>query len=208
MASHIIFDKMANNIPLSETEKRNLERFAIQSDKSNSVIDFWLQNGSTSPNFGEIRATTGLFDVAPLDALSMQFESSLSVPHNTETSIPWETTTIGTRILSLDEDNPDRIKVHYEGRTLGVIGSTEWANNGAGRRAIHLNAYNKDDTLLYGYTLHSMKPTGVDIDTLPFASFIKINKVKKVSYFKITVIQTSGGSLSLGFARIGFFTVI
>ena len=163
--------------------------------------------GNRDGQFSSISAKYAKFDVSPLETYVVYRIGAQSIPNNTETIIQFTNSDQAYSGFFTRDDavTPEQIGVTNNLRTVGVLGMTQWANNGTGRRAVHLNAYDASDSLLSGVTLSSLGPSGVDIDTIPFTGLSWLVGLPTVHHLKFTVIQTSGGALDLGYAVAGLF---
>jgi hypothetical protein len=175
----------------------------------------WLSFADSNPKFNMVYARDSNFEISPIEG--MLFERTpaaiLSVPNNTETAVAYTRYTSAT---SLVHDTPETLttgkigigqKFDVSVKIIGVVGGVEWANNANGRRAVTVNLYDEADVFLAGVTLASTPPTGVDVDTLPYAGVIHLPGTLGAVSLKMNVFQNSGGALNMNFFRVAFFAV-
>jgi len=154
-----------------------------------------------------------VWGTSPLHAMQAQRATAQSIPDNTLTSISFQAVTPSTALF---ENTTDATKIRVKsgaagsniGRTIGIIGTVEWALSGVGRRAVTVEVYDENDSHIAGLTLQSMSPTGVDVDTLPISGGLYFASLDTAAYIRIKVLQSSGGALNLNGARIYLFLLI
>jgi hypothetical protein len=88
-----------------------------------------------------------------------------------------------------------------------IFGKIQWAADPAGRRAVHINAYDKNDVLVYGATMHSRLPTNILSDTIPFVLTFPLYNYRTTKYLRVTCLQDSGGALNMQYFEAGLFLV-
>lgn len=193
---------------LSDPRLDEITRLFNELSDRESIYSLWLGEGQNPYFKGIIRAREGYFEFTPLELMSaMRSSSDQSVSNNTETVVSLNTAKIGLSSSGLFYRDGTKIRFSplAKSRVIGIIGKIQWETNGTGRRGVHVNYYNEAGSLLYGETMHSMPPTGVDSDTLPFAKIFPLGQDGETEYFQFTVIQTSGGALNLEHFDAGIF---
>lgn len=157
-------------------------------------------------NVTEITADFGHFRKIPIyGAQYIRVGSSQSIPNDTETPITFTNTedTNSYFRAQIDRTKID-LKANTPERKIGIMGVVNFASNGTGRRAAHLNAYDIGDTQVFGATLFSQLPTGLTTDVFAFAApFYPIG----AHHLKFTVLQTSGGSLGVPYVSLELFVL-
>ena len=183
---------------------REMNEFGLRED----VYASRMKTGSVSnAKFGDISAEKGVFAVSPISGINFQRTSAQATSNNVEAAIVFESVSLNTEFFSNTDVDTD-IKFASTGHTIGIMGNVEWATNGTGRRGIHCNLYDESDAQLTGMTLHSLLPTGIAEDTLPFSGIFYLSPYPTAHHLKITVVQTSGGALNLNSANVGLFLFI
>lgn len=178
-------------------------RFIAQDiDRVRNVVGGWI-GADGQPNTRHIRARFGYFDVPPIDGAYFVRSAAQSINDSTETVLAFGSS-VDSEFFKFDGTT---IRLGASsGHTLGIFGNVQWATNSTGRRAIHLNIYNINDTLLAGTTLHSFSAQSVDT-TFPFSGSYYLPDVYAAHHAKVTVIQTSGGALNMNYCDTNFFLV-
>ena len=192
--------KVAEGKELSPPE---LSAFRLEARKLNQIkeaVGSWFPPGSSgaNPRFDQIYAQGGRFAVVPLSMLHLEVFGDVVqvIPNNTTTPVNFDTVQGHPNSLRWDENDPTKIFSLDTSKKYAFIGSVQWEAHATGRRGIHIEAFNKDGVSQWGQTLHSLKPTGTNSDTMPFASGL-VGFTFESAYFKVTVVQTSGGALDL-----------
>ena len=171
-------------------------------------IESWTRFFGADPTFQTLRARHGDFEVAPIDAIIAERSLAQSIPNNTITDISFQARTPNTKTFSTVPGDDTRVNLLQARGALGVFGTVQWATNGVGRRGVHLDIYDQFNTKLSGATLHSLLPTGIASDTIPYAGYFITASAPKGAYLRFSVVQTSGGALNMEFFRGGLFALI
>lgn len=149
---------------------------------------------------------------SPLHALYMARSATQSIPDNTTTPVSFSGFSADSDYFQMMEATKIRILSgsvgENIGRLIGIMGTVQWDTNGAGRRGFHVEVYNSADAQIFGLTLHSLLPTSVDVDTMPYVGLIYFSTLGDADYLKFTVVQTSGGALNVRNIRLGVFLLI
>lgn len=214
MAFAELLDKLGRGQQLNSSEMFELRKEARALEEIRTLAKGWVKPGTSEAQFSTIRANRGIFDVSPIDGFYCSLGHAAgsvpqSIPNNTETAVVFDQSSNPSNWYSRDSEKIVLANTH---RTIAVMGSLQWASNGTGRRGVHLNLYRADDTKITGITMHSLLPTGIAADTLPFSDGFWLplvgesgNSFGTLHHLKITVVQTSGGALNLNVLRAVFF---
>jgi hypothetical protein len=204
-----ILVKMAQGDKLTPSELEELRQAARALDETKNAVKGWLQSGSSDPRFGQMRADSGRFTVAPVGTLYLEVFGDVpqTIPDNTETAVLFDTVAGNPPTLRWDIDDPTKIYTLVPGKRYAFIGVAQWEANATGRRAAHINAYDEADVHQWGQTLHSLKPEGTESDTMPFAQGL-VGDAFERAYLQVTVYQNSGGDLDLEYFSFAIFEII
>jgi hypothetical protein len=180
---------------------REANEFYDKANKANA----WTSAIDPNPQVDILRARSGIFEVSPVDGILFENTSAITCADSVLTEVNWTSYTGDTN--SFKWSSSTRIGVNQQHYLVGVFGTMQWPNNGVGRRGMGLNAYDSTGTQVYGVTLCSVPPTGVDVDTIPFSGGIKINRLRDVQSIGFQIVQTSGGALNASFIRAYLFVM-
>lgn len=200
-----IFAKMADQVPLTPSEKTELQSFIDRTSRAESAVSSWISSpySPESPYIRTLNGTEAFFDFVPTEGIICLRIEDTSINNNTETTISFSS---GTR-SSYFQRNSGTILVPHTSNIIGVIGKVEFEENAVGRRAIHVNRYTEAGTLQTGDTLASLSASVEDPTTLPFCMPIYLGENSGTHSFQISVIQTSGGALNMNYISVGIFVL-
>lgn len=206
----LIKDIRDPNLSAARVEEitRIFNEFGAREEKYKS----WLEFSDTNPHIKKLFAFDSDFEISPIEGQVFERTPAavLSVPNNTETPISYTRNTPSTSLTwdAGDALTTGKVSIHESDvsvKVIGIIGMVEWANNGAGRRAVTTNLYDENDVFVAGVTLSSTPPTGVDVDTLHYCGYVHLPGTLGAAYLKMNVFQNSGGALNMNFFRVFFF---
>jgi hypothetical protein len=204
-----ILVKMAQGDKLTPSELEELRQAARALDETKNAVKGWLQSGSSDPKFGQMRADSGRFTVAPIGTLYLEVFGDVpqTIANDTETAVLFDTVAGASPTLRWDIAEQTKIYALSPGKRYAFIGVAQWEANASGRRAAHINAYDESGVHQWGQTLHSLKPEGTESDTMPFAQGL-VGDTFERAYFQVTVYQNSGSDLDLEYFSFTIFEII
>ena len=196
---------------LSESRVDDIARVFNELADREQVYRSWLQVGTADPKFPNILAEGGRFTIAPLGTIYLEMNGASTpqtIPNDTETAISFTSSGGQPRSIRWDAAEPTKIYPLDPRKWYAFIGAVEWDANSTGRRALTVKIFDLDGVAIsFGFTLHSLKPYGIDPDTMPFSSVFFISGLD-TSYFQIRAYQNSGGDLNVNFFSLTIFEVI
>lgn len=166
----------------------------------------------------EINATlkkylpVGTKDLAIPISLSSLYANRLTdvaIPTGADTYVEFETVYGSSGAFKIDLNNPTVVTLAYTGQAFLLVGKAYWAANATGYRNTKIEGYDADGNSLGLDTLYSAPAwsSGGSENINPFAQLVAVGQIPNMSYFKMTVGQTSGSDLNLTAFQLGLFTV-
>ena len=187
-----ILDKI-NFEGIDPREKNELLAFMDSTEHANGLINSWVRPGEHRIG------AHGLSGNPFMGATNMATSSAQTIANVTETPIAWG------RVLKQGEIkiNTARILLPTQNTLYGIMGRVSFRANSTGYRSVTLQFYDESDVNLWGETLAGL-PAMTESLTVPFATGVW---APAASYFKVNVIQNSGGDLIVDYADCTVFTV-
>lgn len=200
-----IFLKMANQQPLSAAEKSELHSFIDRTSKVETAVSSWIgsPHSPESPYIRSLHASEGIFDFVPTEGIICVRSASVSLPDDTETTITFDS---GTSSAFFTRTGGS-IFIPHTLNLIAVVGKAEFEDNPDGRRAVHINRYTEAGVEQSGDTLISISASQDNATTLTWAVVLYIPENSETNGFQMTVIQTSGGALTMNYMTAGLFVV-
>lgn len=183
---------------------RLFDEFSEREEKYKS----WLQRVGSNPVFESPRISNPVWtSKSPLHVLQGVKGTLANVANNTNTPITWDTSLSSNRgsAFSLDPSDSSKIRFGWQGWSFAVLGSMGWESNTTGYRKCQLEFFDVSDVSLGSLSIAVMPPVQTDVTNCPIADTVL--DVPAISYFIVSVAQTSGTALDLNYIRLGFFLI-
>lgn len=199
--------RLATGATLLESEIQQLERAFDDLDQAKTYIAS-IQNGTGVLKVAGIESGWGQFRISPINAWSGYYDDlSTSIPNNTETVLGTWSNTYGENLRRFSIDgNKIRIVNAPSKGVIGVFASAIWAQNGTGRRALSLKAYDASDAFVGGVTIYSYKPSNVEVDVYPGITWMLPDET--TAYYQFNAYQNSGGALDVEYYELALFEMV
>lgn len=202
-----VLDDIANTRPISPIDREELRLILKDTEELRHIVGAW-KNGRGDINVNTIRARSGEFEITPIETLSMYYSNTTSIPNNAETALVqsgWEYVTGKSKLYRV---NGDKIEVTYPSRVLGAFALGNWAENGTGRRALSLKAYDSSDAQVGGLNFYSFKGSGLVGVPDVFPGFSWIPLEEDTAYYKMFAYQNSGAALDLEYYELTLIALV
>lgn len=200
-----IFLKIADNKTLSQTERVELQNFVDRTAKTEAAVSGWISPpySPESPYIRSLRGTEAFFDFIPTEGIICVKSGGVSIPDDTQTTISFNSGSLSAYF----QRTSGTIYIPHTSNLIACIGKAQFEFNTTGRRAVHVNRYTEEGTFQTGDTLVNLSAAVEDPTTVSWAATLYIPEVSGTHSFQMTVVQTSGGALSMEYMSASFFVV-
>lgn len=192
--------KIARGETLLESEIIQLERAMNEAEAATKVVQGWQSgNGARA----DMVFQNARFLSSPSKSATFTRTTAASIADNTATYVTFEAA-YGSGAFKLDPTDATRIIADWGGNQILISGAAEWATNANGYRATQIELYNGSGSLITSHTLQVEPPVAADVTRNPFVVVMNSYLYKNLSYVKVVVRKTGGGSLNLNSLFITF----
>jgi len=201
--------KLAQGKTLQHSEISMLRTHGNQMQLNNALVSDWAgATGDIDVDFMDVQDM--YLEYKPLDSMTVQPASAISVPDSTTTYLTWGGKLIDytskKRHLEIDSSNESIIYVlNQQAKLMHASGTVVFSSNANGWRGIYFGKYNKTNTLLGAGVLAQLPPVSGTDTVIPFAG--RISLTSDVDYIRFWVYQTSGATLSVSHADLTIFSI-
>jgi len=195
MAIGELLKKMAKGQQLSFSEIERLRLWGNNAESHNSYTQA-LQSGAAVVVKPFIERPLW-FGGSPLDALTFQRTTDVTISDSTNTYITFETTYGQSDNFSLDSSDLSKLLVRHLGTPFMLFGYANWTANATGYRGLWVEGFTAQDASLGTSPLHTSAGQALVDNVLPFAYAAGSQQFPKMTYLKFYVHQTSTGNLDL-----------
>lgn len=143
----------------------------------------------------------------PLQPLELVKTTTKSTTNNTDYYVEFDTTYGKSDAFYLDPSDNTIIRVAYVGVNVGLGGRAKWASNASGYRAILGQFYNNAGVSLGSNEFSKLPPVNGDTTITPFFFGDLLSASPDIAYFRVKVIQNSGGALDLTNFQMTLFNI-
>lgn len=194
--------KIARGEKLTDLEVEEFANIGDKLESASSVVSAW-SNLNLNPVLKNPQISNPIWKTSPLRTLYVERHTDVAIANGVDTAVTFETTFGDNQFFSLLESDLSKVMVKVTNMPFNVNGIFAFAANATGYRNAKLAAYDKDDVLIGSATIASFPAWSAADNVIPFSYPVTAAQQYAVSYFKMTVGQTSGGSLNLKYFDMG-----
>lgn len=194
--------KVANGEKLTAAEAEEFAKIGESLEATNSTVTAW-SNLNSNPVLKNPQISNPVWRTSPLRTLYVERHTDVAITSGIDTAVTFETVFGDSLFFALNESDLSKVMVKVTNMPFNINGIFAFAANATGYRNAKLAAYDKDDGLIGAATIASFPAWSAADNVIPFSYPVTAAQQYAVSYFKMTVGQTSGGALNLKYFDMG-----
>lgn len=191
---------------LNDVEIQQLERALNDYDQTKERVQGWSDGKDLKvEKFTSVLSPD--WQQSPLHALTFQRTTDVTIAHDTNTYVTFETQAGESKFFALDDSDMTRLRVLRGGTSFLIVGFATWTGHATGYRKLHVEGFDSAAASLGNAPLYTAPGSDLVDNVTPVNYASGWKQFPTLSYLKFFVYQSSGGDLALKDLVLNIFVV-